>query len=63
MDASLPVQRFSVTACEVLGVVSRIGWDMLPQREADGFGPEEAAEQIEHAPGYYMLADEAQSAE
>lgn len=35
---------------------------MLPEREADGLGAEEAAERIAHVPGYDRLVDGDQSA-
>jgi hypothetical protein len=62
MDAGLPIERLGVAMGEILGVVRRVGRDVLPEREADGLGAEEAAERIEHAPGYDMLVDEDQSA-
>jgi hypothetical protein len=47
-QACLPVERIGITMREVLGMIRRIGGDVLAEREADGLAAEETAERVAH---------------
>ena len=51
VDAGLPVERLCIPMREILGMIRRVGRDMLSEGEADRLVvAEEAAEGITHAP-------------